>query len=138
MYDAIIRKKCSKCRKKKPISRFNNDKSGMYGKDTQCKTCRRESSRLQAAAYKAKHGGRVKIRRGSQDVMYGKVNRGIVAKRLCLYRHRFKVLKKAGIKLDLHQRATDAELIANNNLIDRTLEAAGLGDKHVDRWEKLQ
>ena len=138
MYDLVICKKCIKCNKKKPISRFNNDKSGMYGKDTQCKKCRRETSRLQAAAYRAKHGKRVKIRRNSKDLIYGQINRGIVAKMLCLYRHRFKVLKDADISIDLHIKATEAELIANNNRIDRTLEAAGLGDKRVDRWEKLQ
>ena len=138
MYDAVIRKICTKCNKKKPVSGFNNDKSGIYGKDTQCKTCRRESSRLQFAKYKAKHGRRAKIRRNSKDLIYAQINRGIVAKKLCQYRHKFKVLNKAGVKIDLHQRATETELIANNNLIDRTLEAAGLGDKRVDRWEKLQ
>ena len=138
MYDAVIRKKCSKCQLKKPISRFNNYKAGMYGKDTQCKKCRRETSRLQAAARKAKHGSRVKIRRNSKDLIYSQINRGFVAQKLCLYRHRFMALKKAGVAIDLHQRASEAELIVNNDLIDRTLEAAGLGDKRVDRWEKLQ
>jgi hypothetical protein len=138
MYDAVIRKKCAKCKKKKPISRFNNSKTGMYGKDAQCKKCKREAHRIRDAAYKAKYGGRVKIRRSSKDLIYRQINRGIVAKMLCFYRHRFKVLKDADISIDLHIKATEAELIANNNRIDRTLEAAGLGDKRVDRWEKLQ
>ena len=138
MPDTETLKKCSICGELKPLTEFHVSRQTKCGRVASCKVCANASNRIRLRKRRKKYGKRASVGNRYIDTAYRQINRTIVAKQLCLYRKRFKVLKDAGVKIDLHQKATEAELIANNNLIDRTLEAAGLGDKRVDRWEKLQ
>ena len=84
--------------------------------------------------------GKIQKRSPKKCKILAGINRSRVASVLCLYRKRYRVLSLAGVDVSLgdNTKVTEEKQIANNELIDRTLEAAGLGDKRVDRWEKLQ
>jgi hypothetical protein len=136
--DNITEQECRTCHKILPVTDFYVRRTNKHGIDTKCKICDNIASKAWAKKKREKYGKRVKCSTKYTDIQYRQVNRAIVAKSLLLYRKRFQILKKAGIEVDLPFAATDNELTENNTLIDKTLEAHGLGDARAGRSDKFQ
>ena len=114
--------KCVICGEVKLLSQFYKSKTNANGHAHECIKCTLARGRRY----------RKKIKSQIKDETMLNIRRSVVAEKLCLYRKRFRVLHKAGITINL-LNPTEKEQIANNELIDKTLEAAGLGDKREPR-----
>jgi len=135
MYRKQIEKRCRKCKEKKLLKEFHNSARGRFGKASVCKDCIKAKDRSRYVSTKGQ--GKPKLRKKDKETSYGKINRHTVAKKLWSYRKRFRALKEAGVDLDFRSN-NEAELIAHAELIDHTLNKAGLGDIRHDSRASLQ
>ena len=134
MDNPVIKKQCHKCHQRKSLSDFYDKKKGRLGKDGICKKCRKAVSaasytpRPRSKKYKKKYVG--KRHRGvKNESQLNKVQRKIVARKLCHYRAIYKLLKNNNVDLNYFSTVEEKQ-IAHNDKIDKLLAKHNLGDIH--------
>ena len=132
MADTVIKKQCTKCHHRKPLSDFYDKKKGRLGKDSYCIDCRKKESAKSYVKLRTRRKKRTKkviLKTGGCEASLSRVQRKIVARKLCHYRKINKVLKEHEIDINYFS-TVDKKQIAHNEKIDEILNIHGLGDIH--------
>jgi len=124
----MIEKVCTKCSQSKPLTEYHNAKNGKYGKDSQCKSCKR--------VYQQKN----KERKRLYDKHYIEANKERIAKRFKEYYHKNKEARKAYIKKWQEANKELVNSYKKNNKYKRReiVNSSSLSSKDLREWVESQ